>query len=359
MKNKIIHINTAAPKPSSHSILIIYTGGTMGMVYDESGALVPFDFQLIMEEVPSLRNLQLNLTVIAFEELIDSSDMNPDHWVAMARIIKEYYESYDGFLILHGTDTMAYTASALSFMLEGLSKPVILTGAQLPIGASRSDARENIITALEITSAKKNGKPIVQEVCIFFDRFLLRGNRAKKVESSHFDAFHSENYPNLAEAGIYIEYNEAFLGNFADQATLTIQEELDSHVTILKLFPGINEKVVEGTLNVPGLRAVVLETFGAGNAPTAPWFLAALRKAIEKGIIIYNVSQCVGGKVLQGRYKTSQMLDSIGVIGGNDSTTEAAVTKLMYLLGKENSVEAVKEKLKFAIRGEMQANPSY
>lgn len=354
MNQQPIHIITAAPKDPQASVLIVYTGGTMGMVFDDSGALAPFNFQHIMKEVPSLRNFNLRLSVISFENLVDSSDMQPSHWIQIGRVIANNYADYDGFLVVHGTDTMAYTASALSFMLEGLNKPVILTGAQLPIGASRSDARENLITALEIASAKKNGLPVISEVCIFFDRFLIRGNRGKKVESSHFDAFQSENYPPLAESGIQIEYNYPMLKPW-QETRLRFHETLDTHVTILKLFPGINQKVVDGMLGVSGLKGVVLETFGSGNAPTSDWFINSLKSAIDRGIVVFNVSQCVGGKVIQGRYKTSQKLEEIGVVGGSDITTEAAITKLMYLLGKENSTEEVKRKLVLPLNGEMQA----
>jgi len=333
MNLKRISINTALPQKPKGRVLIIYTGGTFGMTYDKQGVLIPFDFGLILEHLPTLKNLSLELTVVSFETPIDSSNMNPAHWQVLARIIAQNYETHDGFVVLHGTDTMAFTASALSFMLENLAKPVIFTGAQLPITEPRSDARENLITALDIASATKDGKPIVPEVCIYFDYELLRGNRAKKTQSMQFDAFDSGNYPLLAKAGVTIDYNYAFIRKPGNGA-LQLRSSFDTNISILKLFPGIGQAAVESVLNAPGLKGVILETFGSGNAPTLPFLVDALRAAISRGVVIVNISQCPGGTVIQGRYATSTELVNAGVLSGVDMTTEAAVTKLMLMLGE-------------------------
>ncbi len=337
-----LRINTATPGAPKSRVMIIYTGGTFGMAYDASGILVPFDFSLILEHLPTLRNLYLDLTVISFENPVDSSNIDPEYWIAIAEIIRNNYEDQDGFVVLHGTDTMAYTASALSFMLLGLRKPVILTGAQLPISEPRSDARENLITSLEIASKKEGGHAVVPEVCIYFDYQLLRGNRSKKVESEHFDAFESGNYPPLATAGVQIDYNHSYIHSPTEGDKLVLLKKFDTSVTILKLFPGIQPAVVASVLKTPGLKALILETYGSGNAPTADWFLSMLREAIGAGLLILNVSQCPGGMVMQGRYETSKVLQQIGVIGGQDMTTEAALTKLMVLLGEYGPKEAAK-----------------
>lgn len=330
---KRISINTASPQQPRASILILYTGGTFGMTYDAQGVLVPFDFTLIMHHLPTLRNLALQLTVISFDKPIDSSNIQPSHWQALASVIAEHYETHDGFVVLHGTDTMAYTASALSFMLDGLRKPVIFTGAQLPISEPRSDARENLITALEVASARKEGRSLVPEVSIYFNYELLRGNRSKKVESMQFDAFDSGNYPPLARAGVKIDYNFSAIRP-AGTTELRLRNTLDTNISILKLFPGISEATVTAILETPNLKAVILETYGSGNAPTSSSLLKHLSRAIESGLLVLNISQCPGGRVMQGRYETSRELQLIGVIGGADMTTEAAVTKLMVLLGE-------------------------
>ena len=352
MNYKKIQINTATPEKPRSRIMIIYTGGTFGMTYDTAGVLVPFDFSLILSQLPTLRNLFLDLTVISFEVPIDSSNIEPDHWKMIGKIIFENYHDQDGFVVLHGTDTMAFTASAVSFMLRGLTKPVIFTGAQLPISQPRSDARENLITALEIASAKKDGMAIVPEVCIYFDYELIRGNRSKKVESMHFDAFQSENYPSLAKAGVKIDYNYAVIHQPTQETALNLFQKFDTNISILKLFPGITQKTVQSILNTPDLKALVLETFGAGNAPSVQWFIECVKESIDKGLIVLNISQCPGGMVVQGRYETSKALGDIGVISGGDMTMEAAVTKLMVLLG-EYDLLTVRQLINMPIAGEI------
>lgn len=355
MNYKIVRLNTGIKTSKSTSVLIIYTGGTLGMAYDDSGALVPFNFGQILEKIPILSNMNIAITVISFPEPIDSSNVTMRHWKDMAYIIYENYDSYDGFVVLHGTDTMAYSASMLSYMLNGLNKPVIFTGAQLPISAMRSDARENLMTSLEIATAKINGRPIVPEVCIFFNHMLLRGNRSKKVQSIHFDAFESENYPILAEAGIVIDYNTNAIRPYEPNRKLINLNSLDNRVMILKLFPGITDKIMDACFAIDGLRGVVLETYGSGNSPSEAWFMKSLEKAIKKGLIILNVSQCNGGRVIQGRYETSKELLAVGVVSGADMTTEAAVTKLMFLLGQNFTREEICLKLTQSISGEITA----
>ena len=351
-----INIITSAHEAPQSSILIVYTGGTLGMVHDDKGVLVPFDFSSILNHVPSLRKLELNLTVMSFVKPIDSSNINPDDWVKIGQVIFDHYDSFDGFVVLHGTDTMAYTASALSFMLENLNKPVIFTGAQLPISSLRSDARENLITSLEIASGRSSSGSLVPEVCIYFDDVLLRGNRSKKVESLHFDAFESENYPVLAESGVVINYNNTAIRNIDLNKKLILHNKFNTDIVILKLYPGITKAAVETILRIEGLRGVVLETFGSGNAPTTEWFIELIGSAIGKGIVILNVSQCPGGRVVHGRYGTSQQLHSLGVIEGADLTVEAAVTKMMLVLSEEYDINKIKNRLITPICGELTPN---
>lgn len=352
LKYRIINIKTGVLNPKA-SVLIIYSGGTIGMVRDSYGSLIALKFNQILQQLPSLQVLNVTITVISFPEPMDSSNMNYQNWIDIGYIIYENYANYDGFVVLQGTDTMAYSASALSFMLEGLNKPVIFTGAQLPISAIRSDARPNLITAIEIASKKNGNRPIVPEVCIYFDYQLLRGNRTKKVRSSHFSAFESENYPILAKVGISIEFNIAAIRKYKADRQLAFREKYDPNVVILKLFPSITPGVIESILSIKALRGIVLESYGSGNAPTAGWFIKSLKNAIDRGIVIFNVSQCAGGKVIHGRYATSKLLDNLGVISGWNITTEAALAKMMHILGQDTDIEKIKSFLATPICGEM------
>lgn len=353
MKYRTLMIDTAVPAKPRSRVMIVYTGGTFGMVRNTEGALVPFDFNLIQQHLPTLPNLLLQLTVIAFEEPVDSSDISPEHWQAIGEIIEKHYERQDGFVVLHGTDTMAYTASALSFMLTNLAKPVVITGAQLPISESRSDARENLITALEIASAYQDGKATVPEVCVYFDFELIRGSRSKKVESMHFDAFQSENYPPLAKAGVVIDYNRSAI-QAAGKGPLVVRRKFDQQVAIVKLFPGMTEEIIGPVLRNRHLKGIILETFGSGNATTAPWFLALVKETTARGCLVLNISQCPGGRVVQGKYETSRSLQEAGVVGGADMTVEAAVTKLMLYLG-EFGVDETRKRIAQPAAGELTA----
>ncbi|HOF20662.1 MAG TPA: asparaginase [Bacteroidales bacterium] len=336
------------------SVLIIYTGGTIGMVHDpETGSLIPIDFKHITDHVPVIGNYGFELHSVSFDPVKDSSNIDPDIWIRLAGIIEENYDRFDGFVVLHGTDTMAYSASALSFMLENLSKPVIFTGSQLPIGLPRTDGRENLITAIEIAAAKKNGNPIVPEVCIYFDSELSRGNRTTKFSAEHFDAFNSPNYPLLAEAGLHITYNTGIIRYPEKIRKLKVHRKFDNNVAILKLFPGLNRNFVKAVTGTAGLKGLIIETFGSGNAPTYKWFLDDLKAFIRKGGIIFNVTQCHGGSVEMGLYETSREMLAAGVISGRDITSEASVTKLMLLLGCHGSAEKVAEMLAKPIAGEM------
>ena len=338
---------------SEKSILVIYTGGTIGMIQNpETGALQPFDFDQMYKQMPILKNLHYLIDFYSFSPLIDSSNMNPEFWVKLALLIEENYERYDGFVVLHGTDTMAYSASALSFMLENLNKPVIFTGSQLPMGVIRTDGRENFITSIEIAAAMKDDLSVVPEVAIYFEDQLLRGNRTTKFNAENFDAFFSGNYPVLANVGVHIKYNYNNIrkSNFKK---LKVHKNLDNNIGILKLFPGINKATVKSIVNTMGMKAMLLETFGSGNAPTDKWFLDILEQAIKNELIILNVTQCKSGSVEIGKYETSVDLGRIGVIGGNDITTESAITKLMYLFGEGYSNNKIRQLLEKSLRGEM------
>ncbi len=334
-------------------VLIIYTGGTIGMAEDPAtGALIPLDFEHLSMQIPELKKFDVELAVISFEKPIDSSNMQPETWVKLAKLIEENYTKHDGFVILHGTDTMAYTASALSFMLANLNKPVILTGSQLPINTIRTDGKENLLTAIEIAASRENGQAIVPEVAIYFEFQLLRGNRTRKYNTEHFDAFQSPNYPRLAEAGIHINYNRAAIQP-AGNGKLALRTAINPNIFILKLFPGIPAKILHGLVNSPELKGLVLETFGAGNAMTDPDFIAVLEKLIQRGVPVLNITQCYGGTVMLGRYETSVELKRIGVLSGADITTESAVTKMMLLLGEGLSGTALNQALEANLAGEI------
>jgi L-asparaginase len=336
------------------SILIIYTGGTIGMVQKSAnGNLVPVKFDQIQEEVPDLNRLGINLQVVTFTPPIDSSNMTPAIWVKIANTIERNYSKYDGFVILHGTDTMAYTASALSYMFENLDKPIVLTGAQLPIGILRTDGKENLITAIQIAAAKINGIAIVPEVCVYFNTKLYRGNRISKRHADDFSAFSSVNYPALANAGVEIRYFQENIHRSVHKGILKVRTNFDENVVILKIFPGIGRMVFENILNIPGLKGVVLESFGSGNIPTSRWMISQIKNAIKRKIIFLNITQCQGGAVRMGQYETSAELLNAGVVSGKDMTTEAAITKLMFLLGQDLDQEEIKLHLNKSLIGEM------
>jgi L-asparaginase len=340
-----------AVKPS---VLIIYTGGTIGMVTNpRTGSLTPFDFSHIIDEMPELSKFDLELETIAFNPLIDSSDIQPEAWLQLAQMVYDNYARFTGFVVLHGTDTMSYTASALSFMLENQSKPVVFTGSQLPIGTLRTDGRENLITAIEIASATRNGQALVPEVCIYFQNRLFRGNRSRKQNAEYFNAFASDNYPTLANVGINIVYNFPSIYYPTHSKPLILHNKLDTNVAILKIFPGISSGIVSSILSISGLRGLILETYGSGNAPTADWFIEAIEKAVVSGLVIVNITQCTAGQVDMKKYDTGIRMLKAGVVGGFDSTTEAALTKLMFLLGQYPDSKIVKECMTVSVSGEI------
>ena len=339
---------------SKSKVLIIYTGGTIGMINDpKTGHLISFDFKHIYHHVPELERLNIDLTTISFEHPVDSSEMNPKRWAEIAQIVYDNYALYDGFVILHGSDTMAYTASGLSFMLQGLKKPVILTGSQLPIGTIRTDGKENLITAIEIAASKdEKGESIVQEVAVYFEYSLYRGNRSSKVSANQFEAFSSPNYAELAVAGVNIKFNKEQLLR-TKNSDFQLFTNFDNHVAILKIFPGFSATVYKSIFNFSLVKGIIIETFGAGNAPSDADFRELITNYIAEGGIVVNITQCSSGSVEQGKYETSSFFSKVGVVSGSDMTTEAALAKLMYLLGSETSNEIIKQKLMESIVGEL------
>lgn len=340
-------------------ILILYTGGTIGMFQDlKTGTLKPFNFDQIVDEVPELAKFDFTIQTLSFLNPIDSSNADIAFWKKLANKIEDNYKLYDGFVVLHGTDTMAYTASALSFMLNGLNKPVILTGSQVPIGMIRTDGKENLITAIEIAANKKGMVPVVSEVAVYFENHLRRGNRTIKLNAAHFNAFSSPNYPDLAKAGIFIHYDYSALRPYKP-GELTLRNDFCNEIVIIKLFPGLKREVFEAMISIKGLKGIVLETFGSGNAPEFEWFIEGLIRCTEKGIIIVNVTQCIEGFVVQGRYSTSLELNRLEVVNGLDLTTEAAVVKLMMVLAMDVDLQTKKSLLIESWAGEITISSSY
>ena len=337
------------------SILLIYTGGTIGMIENPvTGALENFSFAQLKKHVPEMQRFSFHIDSCQFEKPMDSSDMDAKAWRKLVDIIYRNYEKYTGFVVLHGTDTMAFTASALSFMLRGLTKPVILTGSQLPIGVIRTDGKENLLTSLEIAAAQRpDGSPMVQEVCVYFENKLMRGNRTTKLNAEDFNAFRSYNYPDLATVGIHIRYNQNAIHEAEKNVPLQFLTDMNTNVAILKLFPGIQETVVRSVLSISGLKGVVLETYGSGNAPRKGWLIDCLSQASRRGVVIVNVTQCKSGMVDMDRYETGYQLKSAGVLSGYDITTEAALTKLMFLFGQGLSVDQVREQMLHSMVGEI------
>ncbi len=349
-KNDMIDVNA--------HLLLIYTGGTIGMIENsETGALEPFNFSHLRSNVPEMKRLNFHVDTYIFDPLIDSSEISPEKWREMVEVVKVHYDNYDGFVILHGTDTMSYTASALSFMFENLTKPIIFTGSQLPIGKLRTDGKENLISALEIAADKnEDGHPIVPEVCIYFQNSLFRANRTTKINAENFNAFSSANSACLAEAGVNIRYNTADILKPNYNEDVVFYETFDDSIAVLKIFPGIPPEVVSAILNVESIKGVVLETYGSGNALSDEWFLDELKKAVDRNIVVVNVTQCLHGEVAMQRYETGQLLLKAGVISGHDMTTEAAIAKLMFLFGLKKTPKEVRKFMQIPLRGEMDTN---
>jgi L-asparaginase len=339
---------------SKPNILLIYTGGTIGMVKDfETNTLRAFNFDNLLIRIPEIKQLDCNISTYSFEEPIDSSNMNPEYWVQIAEVIESNYEAIDGFVVLHGSDTMSYTASALSFMLEHLSKPVVFTGSQLPIGDLRTDAKENLITAIQIATLQEKGIPKIKEVCLYFEYKLYRANRTTKINAEHFEAFTSLNYPELAVSGVHLKVLSENLLDCNESGAFFVHKNMCTEIAVLKLYPGITNVVVKAVLETPKIKGVILESYGAGNALTSKWFVDLLKVTINKGVHVVNVTQCVGGSVIMGHYETSTYLEKIGLISGFDITFEAAITKMMYLLSKNLSNDQFKFEFENSKRGEL------
>lgn len=339
---------------NNSNILLIYTGGTIGMIKDfETGALKAFNFDELLLKIPELKLLEHTIETVSFDEPVDSSNVDLDFYVTLAEIIEENYNIYDGFVVLHGSDTMSYSSSALSFMLENLSKPIIFTGSQLPIGDLRTDAKENLITAIQLAGLKKNGKTVINEVGLYFEYKLYRANRTTKINAQHFEAFASLNYPPLAESGVHLSVDFPELRRVNRRKKLVVHKELEGNIMVVKLFPGMNQEVFQHLLRAENVKGIIIETFGSGNATTADWFINLLKEAIARGVMVVNVTQCKGGSVSMGQYETSTKLKKIGIISGKDITTEAAVAKLMYLLTKDLAPKVFKTIFETSLRGEM------
>ena len=339
----------------TNKVLLIYTGGTIGMGKNPAtGALEPLDFNCLVDNLPEFKYLKTGIEVYQFASPIDSSDMAPRLWAHLVGIIADNYDSYDGFVILHGTDTMAYTASALSFMLENLTKPVVLTGSQLPIGQLRTDGKENLVTSIDLAASHhEDGTPMVPEVCIYFSGKLLRGNRSTKQNAEGFNAFESFNYPTLCDAGININFNHHEILKPNYEQPMVPHTALDSNITLLSIFPGIQENIIRHLIEAPELRSIVMRSYGSGNAPQHPWLMKLLKEASNRGVVVVNISQCIAGSVEMERYDTGFQLKNAGVVSGYDSTVEAALAKLMFLQGMYRDNGTVRKLMHKNIAGEI------